>query len=71
MEMKRPNLKANPASKNIPKFIFPATEAEIDEFTERKVLEQCLNLALIVRKINQGGLECLSQHSLHLRKDET
>lgn len=64
-------MKANPASKNVPEFIFLATEAEIDEFTERKVLEQCLNLALVVRKINHGGLECLSKHLRHLRNDET
>lgn len=63
-------MKENHVSKNITEFIYLATEAIIDEFTERKVLEQCLNLGLIVRKINHGGLECLSKHLLHLRKDE-
>lgn len=60
-------MKANPVSKNITEFIYLATQALVGEFTERKVLEQCLNLGLIVRKTNHGGLECLSKH---LRKDE-
>lgn len=53
----------------ISEFIYLAAETITDEFTERKVLEQGLNFGLIARKINHGGLECLSKPSFHLRKD--
>lgn len=47
VEIKSWNVKANPASKNITEFVYLATEAIIDEFTEREVL----HLGLIVRKL--------------------
>lgn len=56
-------MKVNPVSKNIPEFIYLATEAITDEFTERKVLEQCLTLGLRVRKTNRGGLKGLRRES--------
>lgn len=37
------------------RLFFLATEATLDEFTKAKVLQQCLNLGLKVRKINQEG----------------